>query len=67
MNDHTDQPNTTTTASLLKLNHPLRRISHGCNKIFYIAPIIWDNLPNSLRATDNLKTYKYRVKEHFFH
>ena len=61
------QPNTTTRASLLKLNHPLRRYNHGQNNISYIAPIIWNNLPNSLKITDNLNTYKHRVKEYFFH
>ena len=56
------QPNTTTSASLLKLNQTLRRTNHGQNNISYIL----NNLPNSLKATDNLNTYKHRVKEHFF-
>ena len=34
------QPNTTTRASLLKLNQPLRRTNHGQNNVSYIAPII---------------------------
>ena len=34
--------------------------------LFYIALIIWINLPNSLKTKDNLNTYKHRVKEHFF-
>ena len=34
------QPNTTTTASLLKLNQPLRRTNHGLGNISYIAPTI---------------------------
>ena len=61
------QPNTTARASLLKLNQPLLRTNNGQNNISYIAPIIWNNLPNSLKTTDNLNTYKRRVKEHFFH
>ena len=49
------QPNTTTRASFLKLNQPLRRTNHGQNNISYItAPIIWNNLPDSLKTTDNL-------------
>ena len=60
------QPNTTTRASLLRLNQPLRRTNHGQNNISYIAPIIWNNLPNSLKTTDTLSAYKHRVKEHFF-
>ena len=60
------QLNATTRASLLKLNQPLRRTNHGQN-ISHIASIIWNNLPNSLKTTDNLNNYKHRVKEHFFH
>ena len=52
------QPNTTTRASLLKLSQPLRKTNHGQNSISYIAPIIWNNLSNSLKTTDNLNTYK---------
>ena len=54
------QPNTTTRASLLKLNQALRRTNHGQNNISYIGPIIWINLPNYLKTIDNLNTYKYR-------
>ena len=61
-----DQSNTTTRASLLKLSQTLRRTNHGQNNISYVAPIIWNNLPNSLKTTDNLNTYKHRVKEHLF-
>ena len=57
------QPNTTTRASLLKLNQPLQRTNHGQNNISYVGPIIWNNLPNSLKTTGNLNTYKHRVKE----
>ena len=53
------QPNTTTRASLLKLNQPLRGTNHGQKNISYIVPIIWNNLPNTLKTTDNLNTYKY--------
>ena len=60
-------PNATTRASLIKLNQPLWRTNHGQNNTSYIAPIIWNNIPNSLKTTDNLNAYKHRVKEHFFH
>ena len=50
------QPNTTTKAS-----------NHGQNNISCIAPIIWNNLPNFLKTTDNLNTYKHRLKEHICH
>ena len=60
------QPNTTTRASFLKFNQPLQRTNLGQNNIFYEGPIISNNLPNSLKTTGNLNTYKLRVKEHFF-
>ena len=56
------QPNTTTRASLLKLNQPLRRTNHGQNNISYIVSIIWNNLPKSIKTTDNLNTYKHRAE-----
>ena len=62
-----DQPNTTTRASLLKLNQPLRKTNYGQKSISYIGPVILNNLPNSLKTTEHLNTYKHRVKEHFFH
>ena len=62
----TCQPNATTRASLLKLNQPLQRTNYGQNNISYVAPIIWNNLPYSLKTTDNLNSYKHRVKEHLF-
>ena len=61
------QLNTTPRASLLKLNQPLRKTNHGQKNISYIASIIWNNLPNSLNATDSLNAYKHRAKENFFH
>ena len=48
------QPNTTTRASLLKWNEPLRRTNYEQNNISYIALVIWNNLPNSLKITGNL-------------
>ena len=62
-----DQPNTTTRASLLKLNQPLRRTNHDQKNISYIALIISNSLPNFLKTTDNLNTYRHKVKEYFFH
>ena len=60
------QPNNIARASVLKLNQPLRNTNYGQNNISYIASIICNNLPNSLKTTDNLNTYKHRVKKHFF-
>ena len=60
------QPKSTTRASLLKLKQPLRRTNHGQNNISYKAPIIWNNLPNSLKTTDNLNNLSTELKSIFF-
>ena len=61
------QQNTITRTSLRKLNQPLRKSNHGQNNLSYLAPTIWNNLPNSLKASQTLNTYEQRVKKHFFH
>ena len=55
-------PNTNTRASFLKLNQLLRNINHGQKTLFYIATNIWNNLPVSLKATENLNIYKHKKK-----
>ena len=68
MNDvfkQTGHPSNNTRASLLKLDHPLRKTNHGQNTLSYIAPNIWYSLPDSLKATKGLNTYKRKVKKHF--
>ena len=52
----TGRPNAITKVSLLKLNQPLLRTNLSQNNTSYIAPIIWNNLPNSLKTTNNLNT-----------
>ena len=48
------QRNTTTGASLLKLNQRLQKTNHGRRSVSYRAPIIWNNnLPNSLKTIEN--------------
>ena len=59
------QLNTTNRAFLLKLNQLMRRTNLIQNNTSCIAPIIWNNLPNSPKTADNLSTYKHGVKEYF--
>ena len=60
------QPNTTTRVSLLELNKPLRRTNHGQNNISYIAPIIWNNLQNSLKQQITLTLTNIELRNIFF-
>ena len=60
------QSTTTARTFLLKLSHPLRKTNHGQKSLSYVAPSIWNKLPDFLKTTDNVNTYKHRVKKHFF-
>ena len=60
------QNTTATRTSLLKLSQPLRKTNHGQRCLSYVAPNIWNKLPDFLKTTDNVNTYKHRVKKHFF-
>ena len=51
-------PNTRTT--LLKLNHPLRKTNHRQKSLSYVAPIIWNKLPDFFKITENVNTYKHK-------
>ena len=61
-----DQNTTATRTSLFKLSQPLRKINHGQKSLSYMAPSIWNKLLDFLKTTDNVNTYKHRVKKHFF-
>ena len=59
------QNTTATRTSLFKLSQPLRKTNHGQKYLSYVAPSIWNKLPDFL-MTDNVNTYKDSVKKHFF-
>ena len=58
-----DQNTSATRTSLFKLL--LRKTNHGQKSLSYVAPSIWNKLPDFIKSTDNVITYKYRVKKHF--
>ena len=60
------QHTTPTRTSLLKLSQPLRKTIYGQKSLSYVAPSIWNKSPDFLKTTDNVNTYKHRVKKHFF-
>ena len=47
-----------TRNSTMKLSQPLRRTSYGLNCISFLAPSVWNNLPNDLKRCTNLNTSK---------
>ena len=60
------QKTTATRTSLFILSQPLQKTNHGQKSISYVAPSIWNKLPDFLKKTDNASTYIHRVKKHFF-
>ena len=61
-----DQNTTASRTSLFKLSQPLRKTNHGQKSLSYVAPSIWNKMPDFLKTMDNVSTYKHRVKKHFF-
>ena len=51
---------------VFKLSQPLRKTNHGQKGLSYVAPCIWNKLPDFLKTTENVNTFKHRVKKHFF-
>ena len=39
--------------------------NHGQKFFSCVAPLIWNKLPDSLKATENVNTFKHRVKKLF--
>ena len=60
------QNTTTIRTYLFKLSQPLRKTNHGQESLLYVAPCIWNKLPNFLKTTENANTFKHRVKKYFF-
>ena len=59
-----DQNTATTRTSFFKSSQTLRKINHGQKICSYVAPSTY-KLPDFLKTTDNVNTYKHRVKKHF--
>ena len=60
------QNTTATTTYLFKLSQPLRKTNHRQKRLSYVAPCIWNKLPDFLETTKNVNRFKHRVKKHFF-
>ena len=61
-----DQNAIATRTYLFKLNQSLRKTNHGQKSLSYVARGIWNKLPDFLKTTDNVNTYKHKSKKHFF-
>ena len=48
-----------------KLKNPFRKTNMGQKAISYIAPSIWNSLPDSIKRANSLNTVKHNVKNHY--
>ena len=51
-----------TRNSFAKLKHPFRKTNTGQKTLLYIGPSLWNNLPETIKKTNNLNTFKHNVK-----
>ena len=54
-----------TKNSFLKLNHPFRNTSTGQKGLSYIGPAIWNRIPEIIKKTRNLNTFKHKMKHYY--
>ena len=44
----------------------MKRVRHGTNSFCFLAPKIWNSLPEALRITRDLKTFRDGLRAYFF-
>ena len=54
-----------TRSSILKLNKPSRRTVQGQKSISFIGPSVWNALPDNIKQTTNVNSFKHNVKKHY--
>ena len=52
--------------SFLKLKRPFRNTNTGQKALSFIGPSFWNQIPETLKETDKLNTFKHNLKKHFF-
>ena len=57
--------NIQTRGSFLKLKYLFRKTNAGQRALSYIGPTIWNKIPDTLKRTKNLNTFKHNLKEHY--
>ena len=64
---HISSPgNINTRSSFLKLILPLRKTNMGQNTISFLGPQQWNRLPNNIKESRTINTFKHKLKNHFF-
>ena len=55
-----------TRRSKLKLNLPFRKSNTGQKCLSYLGPKIWNNLSSDLKSTNNVNSFKHKIKDDIF-
>ena len=48
-----------------KLKIPFRETNMGQKAISFVGPSLWNSLPELIKKTDNLNTFKHNVKNYY--
>ena len=51
--------------NFLKLKRPFQNINTGQKALSFIGPLFWNQIPETLKKTDNLNIFKQNLKKHF--
>ena len=52
--------------NFLKLKRPFRNTNTGQKALSFTGHSFWNQIPETLKKTDNLNTFKHNLKKHFF-
>ena len=59
------QSNINTRQAYSRLIQPLHKTNLGLDSISYLGPSLWNKLPENIKHSSSLITYKHKVKEYF--
>ena len=52
--------------NFLKLKRTFRNGNSGQKSLYFIGPSFWNQMPETLKKSDNLNIFKHNLKKHFF-
>ena len=55
-----------TRRSFNKLRIPNQRTNRGLKILSFLGPKLWNNLPNHLKSSTSVNTFKHNIKKLFF-
>ena len=54
-----------TRNSFLRLKQPFRKTSQGQNCLSYVGPSVWNKMPQEVKNSENINTFKHNIKKYF--